>query len=73
MAMIHPEDEGFALSEPVSITAVSSLFEGHTGLVPTKVTSPTSSQGLFHKVYFISLPEGEGRWAGKDLVLRVAR
>ncbi|KAJ7154791.1 kinase-like domain-containing protein [Mycena filopes] len=39
---------------------------------PTDIT-PSKNQGAFHKVYFVSLGQGDGRWSGRDVVLRVAR
>src|ERR1700733_13906892 len=73
MAMLHPDDKAFANQEILSQASISGLFNQHLGLVPTNITSP-ESQGQFHKVYFVSLPEADGhQWSGKDVVLRVAR
>ncbi|KAJ7717305.1 kinase-like domain-containing protein [Mycena maculata] len=73
MAMLHPDDEAFAKQEVLSHASISALFDERLGLVPTSITSP-ESQGQFHKVYFISLSDADGKpWSGRDVVLRVAR
>ncbi len=74
MAMLHPSDSTFAQTDPLSPSLISSLFESSLGVSPANIESPTSSQGLYHKVYFVTLAESaHSRWSGKDVVLRVAR
>lgn len=73
MAMLHPSDLNFAKSDPVSLPSIISLFQDRLQLVPEEIISTTSSQGDYHKIYFVSLPKGRGRWSGKNVVLRVAR
>ncbi|KAJ7716079.1 kinase-like domain-containing protein [Mycena metata] len=73
MAMLHPDDEKFAQQEVLSHTSISALFNERLGLVPTRITS-SENQGAFHKVYFVSLEQADGRpWSGRDVVLRIAR
>ncbi|KAK0491638.1 kinase-like domain-containing protein [Armillaria novae-zelandiae] len=74
MAMLHPSDSTFAQTDPLSPSLISSLFESSLGMSPVNIESPKSSQGLYHKVYFVTLAESaHSRWSGKDVVLRVAR
>ncbi|KAK0499438.1 kinase-like domain-containing protein [Armillaria luteobubalina] len=74
MAMLHPSDSTFAQTDPLSPSLISSLFERSLGVSLVNIESPKSSQGLYHKVYFVSLAESaHSRWSGKDVVLRVAR
>ncbi|KAK7059596.1 APH domain-containing protein [Favolaschia claudopus] len=73
MAMLHAEDMAFATRHILSDSDISALFANRLGLLPTKITTPTS-QGSFHKVYFVSLEQKDGLpWSGKEMVLRVAR
>jgi len=72
MAMLHPSDH-FSSTEPLSHVLISSLFVHRLSLIPEAIASPSSSQGSYHKIYFVRLPTGEGLWAGREVVLRVAR
>ncbi|KAK0190313.1 kinase-like domain-containing protein [Armillaria mellea] len=72
--MLHLSDSTFAQTDPLSPSSISSLFEGLLGVSPVNIESPKSSQGLYHKIYFVTLAESvHSRWSGKDVVLRVAR
>ncbi|KAF7323673.1 APH domain-containing protein [Mycena kentingensis (nom. inval.)] len=66
MAMLHPDDEAFAQQDVLSDESIRGLFTDRIGLLPTQITCP-ERQGAFHKVYFVSLPDG------REVVLRVAR
>jgi hypothetical protein len=79
MSVVHPDDLSFTTGDPVSVEQISALFLARLGLTvnTSHITSPTSTQGAYNKVYFVSLPssgdQAEAAWAGKDVVLRIAR
>ncbi|KAL8291319.1 hypothetical protein RQP46_002297 [Phenoliferia psychrophenolica] len=74
MAMVHPDDLGFSRLEPVSHASMHALFLAELGLAPLRITSPTESQGEYHKLYFVKLElKGDSKWSGEEVVLRVAR
>ncbi|KAJ6454584.1 phosphotransferase enzyme family-domain-containing protein [Mycena sanguinolenta] len=73
MALLHADDIAFATQQVLSDSAISALFTERLGLLPTRILA-SPSQGAFHKVYFVSLAEGNNNpWSGRDVVLRVAR
>lgn len=85
--MIHDDDLKFTRpeSEPIPHDRIVSLFERRIGLVPLSITSPRSSSGVYHKIYFVSLGKtlaspqlsshtlSAEQWAGREVILRVAR
>jgi hypothetical protein len=79
MAMLHPDDSTFAKSETISHKSIIRLFQDQISVTPSQITSPSSNQGAYHKVYFLRIPpaldnSGTGtKWSGKEVVLRVAR
>ncbi|KAJ7221851.1 phosphotransferase enzyme family-domain-containing protein [Mycena haematopus] len=75
MAMLHADDLAFSTQQVLSDSAISALFSERLDLLPTRIV-PSASQGMFHKVYFVSLEEkssSNNPWSGKEVVLRVAR
>lgn len=84
MAMLHPDDTSFSLSDPLPVDLLNSRFLDKLSLPVKSVTSPSSVTGQYHKIYFVSLAhpgssETEGmsdltsRWAGREVLLRLAR
>lgn len=85
--MIHDDDLKFTRpeSEPIPHDRIAALFERKTGLVPLSITSPRSSSGVYHKIYFISFGQplaspqhrsptiSNEQWTGREVILRVAR
>lgn len=71
--MIHPDDLNFSQSDPISLSLIETLFERRLSLTPISITSPKSTTGQYHKIYFVALGSGSGRWAGSQVILRVAR
>jgi hypothetical protein len=79
---VHPDDLAFVAGDPVSIKQISALFSAQLGIPvdASHVSSPTSTQGQYHKIYFVALPQPpslagtfDQAWAGRDVVLRIAR
>ncbi|KAJ7052788.1 kinase-like domain-containing protein [Mycena amicta] len=73
MAWVHPDDEAFSHQDILAQDSIRGLFTTRLGLDAINISS-SEDQGVYHKIYFVSLSEAEGNpWSGRDVVLRVAR